>query len=119
MWHRLDWPIPPDSEYLKRDSQSLGLLRRAEAEFRALLEGVEIDSQEQLGLEAWRLACLACDVDRKPEASAYAKKLLTRNPQHVPAAVWAIQRGLEFDKEKFSQALKTGAQWGELLPDAA
>ena len=23
MWHRLDWPIPPDSEYLKRDSQSL------------------------------------------------------------------------------------------------
>ncbi len=119
MWHHLDRPIPPDSEYLKHDAESLNLLRRAEREFHALLKSIEISDPERCDVETWRLACLACDPDRKADAAAYANELLTSNLTHLSVAVWAIQRGLKFDKKQFLEALEDRRRLGELSSDAA
>jgi hypothetical protein len=116
MWHHLDWPVPPKSEYLKADSQSIEHLENAAEEFDALLNTVEINDNEKRLIQVWRLACLSCNPRRRREASAYANHLIASDPNHIPAVLWAIHKGFDFDRRSFFAAFKGDRAWNQVLP---
>jgi tetratricopeptide (TPR) repeat protein len=114
----LDWPVPPDWEYVRRDAKALAAFRAAEEEFRQLVELTEQDDPERAKIEGWRLACLSNDPARRSEAEAYAQQLLRENPAHLPATVWSLQCGFAVDAQKLRAAFSTHAN-GNLTPDTA
>ncbi len=118
MRKHLDWPVPPDGEYVRRDSESVTAFRAAQEEFRQLVDLMEPDNPERTKVEGWRLACLGNDFERRGDAEDFAKKLLDENPAHLPATVWSLQRGFRVDAEKLRTAFSTHTN-GNLTPDTA
>lgn len=102
MLAHIAWPIPPDLEYVRRDSESVVRLQAAAAEFAAL---AEFDSTERRALETWHLACLANLPDGRDAAAKLAAELLARTPDHLPAAVWCLQRNFPVEKDALIRAL--------------
>ena len=112
----LVWPIPADLEFLRRDSESVNLLRRAESVFADLLTIIEADDKDRPNIEGWRLACLADHPERRAEAESFAKDLLHRDGLHLPATIWSLERGLAVDRAKLTSAFV--AQRGANTVDA-
>ena len=96
MLTHIAWPIPPDLEYVRRDTESVAHLRAAATEFAALSQ---LDPNERRALETWHLACLANLPDQTEEAARLAAELLARTPDHLPAAVWSLQRNFPVEKD--------------------
>ena len=108
------WPVPPDIEYVRSDAESIGRLRVACAEFAAL---AQFESNERQDLEAWHLACLANLPDRHEDAARFAAGLLARTPNHLPAAVWCLQRNLPVERDALLRAVAPSQT--TLTPDSA
>lgn len=103
----LDWPIPPGWEYVLSDETALRSLRESEATFSELIKTLDADNETMMCLEGWRLGALANQPDRQIDASQYASELLARDPCHIPALVWALDRGFPFDRKASEKALST------------
>jgi len=102
MLTHIAWPIPPELEYVRRDAESVARLRAAAIEFAAL---AQFDSNERRALETWHLACLANLPDGREEAARLAVELLARTPDHLPVAVWCLQRNFPAEKNALLRAL--------------
>lgn len=115
MWHQLHWPVPVDAQYVKTDSASLARFDKAEAEFANLLEA-ELEPDDKRAIQAWRLACLSNNPKRRSEAEAYAGRLLSDNPRHITAVIWAMHKGFEFDRNAFFAVVRDPVAWAQVLP---
>lgn len=99
------WPEPPNWFVLKRDRTSLDRLKHAEAEFAALARQAEKDDWRVV-LETWQLACVGNDAYRQQEAQTLCRELLSQNPQHYRALIWALERNYEVNYSDCEQALR-------------
>lgn len=108
MMRHLSWPIPPKRQYLRSDDESLLVLDSAGDEFEELLKLVDGGDEERPLIEGWRLACLANHPGRRREATQYVQRLIHDNPAHLPAAVWAMERGIDIDLRMVPPALMAG-----------
>jgi|GEM_PF-6738288 len=99
-WLHLDFPIPPDPEFHKRDSESTELLQNAEKILAELLTIIGPEDNQRTSLEAWRLACLASLPNRRQEAEIFAKYLLQSDTIHTPALIWSMHHGFSIDAEQ-------------------
>jgi hypothetical protein len=93
------WPHPESWQLVKKDDQSLDLLREAEREFESLARESERGDDRRRVLETWRLACLAIDATRQAEAGEFCRSLLEREPTHHRALSWALAHNFEVDLE--------------------
>ena len=100
------WPEPIDWALVKRDDVSITRLRDAEENFKKLAENTEKEEEEQEGLNAWRLACLANDPERRDMAIKYCVALLQNDPTRYQAIAWAIARNFGIDLGPSEKALK-------------
>lgn len=99
----LNWPAPVRWAFVRRDPASLDRLQRAAAEFAALR--VAASARESGLLEAWELACLACDPTRAAEAEAFALARLEAAPDDFRVAAWALERDYPFDRAAVAAAV--------------
>lgn len=104
--HYLVWPEAVDWSYLKRDDKSVSNLREAGAHFERLAQKPSIKQEHRTQFEVWRLACLANDPERQPQAIEYCRQLLTDNPANHRAVVWAANRNLGLDLALSKAALE-------------
>jgi tetratricopeptide (TPR) repeat protein len=109
----LEWPIPPEWEFVLSDENALESLNAAESIFSQLLDVEGLDGEIRRALEGWKLGCLANHLARQDEASTFAAKLLAADPTHVPALVWSLERGFAFDVNASMEALRLAAQNSE------
>jgi len=100
------WPEPVDWALVKRDDESIALLRKAEAVFRELVEIPGKDRDTLQRYQVWRLACLANDPDRQDEANDYCREILSADKTHCLAMAWALARGFDVDLEPTVEALR-------------
>jgi hypothetical protein len=115
MWHQLQWPVPVDAQYIKTDSASLARFDKAETDFTNLL-AAELEPDDERAIQTWRLACLSNNPKRRTEAEAYARTLLSINPRHITAVIWAMHKGFEFDRNAFFAAVRGQGTWAQVLP---
>nr|WP_322715961.1 hypothetical protein [Nostoc sp. ChiQUE02]MDZ8228816.1 hypothetical protein [Nostoc sp. ChiQUE02] len=99
-------PEPVDSSFLKRDAESLQRLRKAEAEFAKLILETEREDELYQYRQEWRLACLANDPERQPEAEAFCQTLLQHNPIQTRVIIWAIARNYQINLLSCKNALE-------------
>ena len=64
-----------------------------------------LDPDDRHDLEAWRLACLANQRARSPEAERYARDLLAGGRPHAGAVAWSLARGFDFDRRRAARTL--------------
>jgi hypothetical protein len=83
----INWP------YIRRDDKSTKAIRSACDEFGALLSLAPSSEEQRHFFEGWKLTCLACDYGRQAEADKYCQDLLTSEPDHPVALLWALGRG--------------------------
>lgn len=102
----LEWPIPPDWEFVLSTESAIQALEGAVGTFSQLLEIEDLDAEARVSLEGWKLGCLANHPERQNDAAAFAKELLTRAPAHIPALVWSLERGFDFDRNASKEALQ-------------
>ncbi len=99
------WPQPVSWALVRRDDQSLERRRRAAEVALKALEA-DLDRETRHLLEGLRLACLACDPERREEAEDFCQKLVRRERLHVPALSWALGRGFQLDLTSSRKALQ-------------
>jgi hypothetical protein len=95
--HYLVWPEAVGWSYVKRDDESLALLRGAGDHFLRLTEKPSQKVEERRQFEIWRLACLANDPERQPQAIEYCQRLLAEYPANHQALAWAANRNYGVD----------------------
>lgn len=95
--HYLVWPEAVGWSYLKRDDQSLAMLREAGEHFHRLAEKPSQNVEERRQFEIWQLACLANDPERQPQALEYCQRLLSEYPANHWALAWAANRNYGVD----------------------
>lgn len=100
------WPEPVNWAVIKRDDVTLERLKSAERSFGTLARETERGDEARRVIETWRLACMANDINRQGEASAFCRELLERDPAHYRALLWAQMRNLEVDLEAAARALE-------------
>ncbi len=98
------WPEPVEWDLIKRGNASFTYLRKAEQIFQELLENSEIG--ERQFIEIWRLACLANDDEKQPEALQYCQAILQTNPAHSLAIIWAYAHHFEINLKPSKKALQ-------------
>ena len=101
----IPWPEPVNLALVKGDDESLTCLRKAEDVFSQLAEGSSKKSEKRQNLEAWRLACLANDLEVQEQAIEYCKEILRTDPTHYRAITWALTRNFEINLKKSIEAL--------------
>ncbi|MBN1900037.1 hypothetical protein JW926_01775, partial [Candidatus Sumerlaeota bacterium] len=82
----IDWSL------IKRDDRSMNYIRRASNTFDELINIPGYNVNQRTFLEGWKLTCLSCDFERQDEAERYCKELLTSQPEHPIALLWALGR---------------------------
>jgi hypothetical protein len=98
--HPAHYPVWPEAvgwSYLKRDDESIALLRGAAEHFLRLAEKPSQPVRERRQFEIWHLACLANDPERQPQALEYCRRLLSEYPANHRALAWAANRNLGVD----------------------
>jgi len=103
-WKHIEWPVPPDLQYVRQDQVALARLRRAAILFKDLLEGPHQDAIRS-NLEIWLLAAYATNPDTREDALKLSQSLLEKNPGHFRVVMWAIARNLQFDRPKARAAI--------------
>jgi hypothetical protein len=97
-------PLPVPTAFIKRDSDSLAALERAEKELAALATlAPESDLQHQL--EVWRLAALSNHAGRQSEASQLCQTMLAKSPTDALVLQWVSERGYNLDSSQNIEAL--------------
>jgi hypothetical protein len=114
----LNWPEPVNWAVIKRDDLSLERLKSAEESFGTLARGTERGDEVRRVLETWQLACLANDINRQEEASAFCRELLGKDPTHYRALLWAQLRNLEVDFAAAARALEDDVRLDGAMRDA-
>jgi hypothetical protein len=104
--HYLVWPEAVGWNYLKRDDESLIMLRKAEAHFAYLATKPAQKADDKRQFEIWRLACLSNDPERQPQAIDYCHKLLAEDPANHRALAWAANRNYGVDFSAGEAALE-------------
>lgn len=89
-------PVPPP--LFRADPIAFNHLQIAERHFRTAM-GKRLAAYEQLNVELWLLAVLALQPSRREDANAILHSILTKEPTHTIAVLWAISYGLNFDRE--------------------
>jgi hypothetical protein len=112
------WPQPENSQLVKKDDQSLGLMRQAAAEFESLARGSERGDDQRRILETWHLASLAIDPTRQAEAAEFCRSLLEREPTHHRALAWALAHNFEVDVTASERPLEDSVALGKSVHDA-
>jgi nucleoside phosphorylase/tetratricopeptide (TPR) repeat protein len=101
----ISWPQPVDWSLIKKDRQSLLLLRAAEEQFARLSVETQRGERERNIFTLWRLACLANDLERQKEASELVQSMLRDDPTDHRALIWALTRNYEVDIASCEKAL--------------
>jgi nucleoside phosphorylase len=104
------WPAPCDAGLIKRDRETLKLLRAGEETLSLLLTSGSLHTDIRVELEGWRLACMANDAERQGDAAKYCAELLENNPTHPTAIHWAIARDYAVDVGRSIDALTAQLQ---------
>jgi hypothetical protein len=104
--HYLVWPEAVGWSYLKRDDESLALLREAGEHFLRLAEKPSQKVEERRQFEIWHLACLANDPERQPQALEYCQRLLSEYQANHRALAWAANRNYGIDFTAAEAALE-------------
>lgn len=112
------WPQPENWQLVKKDDQSLGLMRKAAGEFESLALKSERGDDQRSILETWRLACLAVDPTRQAEATEFCRSLLEREPTHHRALAWALAHNFEVDFAASERPLEESADPDQSVRDA-
>jgi hypothetical protein len=95
--HYLVWPEAVPWMYVKRDSESMAHLRWAAAHFHDLSEKPTNSVEHKRQFEIWKLACLANDPERQPQAIEFCRKLLDDDAGNYHALAWAANRNFDVD----------------------
>jgi len=104
-WEHLSWPIPPSRNFINADPATLGSLQNAANAFDKLLHEMSTEARDREIAETWKLASLANNPERDSEASEFATELISKNPRHYRAIIWALERRYEFDQDLVKSAL--------------
>jgi len=91
------WPSPVDLSLVKRDQVSLERLRQAVNIADGLLTSGFLRADLKNVVEGWKLACLANDAQKQPDAEGYCFELLQADPIHSLALRWAASRDWKLD----------------------
>lgn len=111
------WPEPVDWLLVRRDDQSVARLREAAALFTKLIQEEPIE-EERRELEAWRLACLACDAEQQNVAIEYARDLLADSLSHFRVMAWAVARRWPVDVSAGEAAIERSIREGAASVEA-
>lgn len=101
----LAFPQPQPWHLVKTDDQSQRKRHEAAETFQKLLIIKDREREERRILETWQLACLADDQTRQSEALDYCRNLLSDDPSHSYALIWAMSRNFEIDLDRSSEFL--------------
>lgn len=93
-------PVPPP--LFRADPIAFDHLEIAERHFRTAM-GKRLTAYDQLNVELWLLAVLALQPSRREDANAVLNSILSKEPTHTIAVLWAISHGLNFDREAIRQ----------------
>ncbi len=102
-FNSLTHPIPYSITSLKADEISDDKRKTASKLFEEVLHSENLEEEQRLVIESWRLACLADTYDLQEEAIDYCKNVLAHNPIHPYVLLWAINRNFPLD---YSESLK-------------
>lgn len=95
-------PDPVPEPLFIGDPQAFDHLHYAERHFRAAMEK-RLAPHEIENTELWLLAVLAIQNSRRADANVVLNSLLSKEPTHTLAILWAISYGLEFDRSETRQ----------------
>lgn len=104
--HIPPWPEPQDWHFVKTDDRSRGYFGVAAATVTQIEAEAEATVEERRVYEAWHLACLANDPERRDEATQYCRDVLVRDPVHYRALAWALARRLDVELFESEQGLR-------------
>jgi hypothetical protein len=106
------WPEPVAWPLVKQDDESVGRLRTARKAFEDLIAEAGQDAEERGRLQAWRLACLANDLEQQGAAAECCQTILVEDATDFRALSWAVARNFEIDLSNSEIALEALVQAG-------
>jgi tetratricopeptide (TPR) repeat protein len=104
--HPAAWPQPVSWALVRRDDESSERRGCAAEVALKILEEADLEREPRRLIEALRLACLACDPERREGSEAFCQELVRKDRLHVPAIAWALGRGFQIDLSKNRKALE-------------
>lgn len=108
----MNFPLPVEWSFIKRDDESLQRLRSAVKEFELLASQTERGEQQRKNWQIWHLACLANDPERQVEAEKLCSILLSEDLTNPQAIIWRTVRNYDIDLSPSRQALEALMQEG-------
>ena len=91
------WPQPEAWHFIKTDDKSRAYFSSAVETVSRMENNAELEPEERRVIEAWHIAGLANDPERRDEATVYCSDALDRDPGHFRMIAWALARRLEVD----------------------
>lgn len=104
------WPEPVAWPLVKQDDESVERLRTARTVFEDLITEAGQDAEERGRLQAWRLACLANDLEQQDAAVECCQTVLVEDATDFRALSWAVARNFEIDLSNSEFALEALVQ---------
>jgi tetratricopeptide (TPR) repeat protein len=101
-----DWPLPVEHVYVRNDKESVVSLRSAAQKWRLLASDSNDGSTEWARLKAWELASLSNSGAKSIEVQRAFEELLRSSPYDEVGIIWALERGLRFDRREAQKALR-------------
>ena len=95
--HVPPWPEPEAWHFIKTDDESRRFFSSVVETATRLEQNAELETEERRVCEAWHVAGLANDPERRDAANSYCRECLKRDPGNYRMAVWALARRLEVD----------------------
>ena len=95
--HIPEWPQPEAWHFIKTDDESRAFFGSVVETVTRVEKEAEVDLEERRVYEAWHIAGLANDPERRDEATAYCRETLERDPGSYRMVAWAVARRLEVD----------------------
>ena len=95
--HVPPWPQPEAWHFIKTDDESRAFFSSVVETVSKMENNAELEPEERRVYEAWHIAGLANDPERRNEATAYCGEALERDPGNYRMTAWALARRLEVD----------------------
>ena len=116
--HLPPWPQPEAWHFIKTDDESRAFFSSVVETVSELENNAELEPEERRVYEAWHIAGLANDPERRNEATAYCREALERDPGNYQMTAWALARRLDVDltRVRFTLRERCGTSQA-VLPD--
>lgn len=101
-----EYPPPVEAIYVKSDLASEKRLNEAFQLFTEILDQVNDDVFLRSSIRGWRLACLMNLSEQREEAESACSEWLQEDPEHPYPLLWALLRGVPFDKKRHLKHLR-------------